>query len=148
MWPKIDRARRRLSGGASAPTVSDAADRAQAVESQVAEPPSDAASAPQAPGVGPVEDVVIILGGHEIDRLRAALERFLGNAVERPDTPARLERALSLVLARRDAPGKPRVLRRPAALSTPESWEIHLDGVDYATGSAVRQAGRTGVLVS
>ena len=141
MWPKIDRARRRLSGGASTPASSDTAQQPQG-----AEPPPGAASAPEVPVTGRVEDVMIILGSHEIDRLRAALERLLGAAVERPDTPARLERALSLVLARRESPGKPRVLRRPAGLSTPETWEIHLDGVDHAIGSAVREAGRTGVL--
>jgi hypothetical protein len=95
-----------------------------------------------------VEDVVIILGTFEVDRLRAALERLLGDAVERPDTPARIERALSLVLAGRGVPGKPSVLRRPAGLSTPESWEIRLDGVDRATGKAILEAGHTGVLAS
>jgi hypothetical protein len=73
-----------------------------------------------------------------------ALQQALGNAVERPDTPARIEHALSLVLAGRDDPGRPRVLRRPAGVSTPEAWEIHLEGVDHATGTAVRSAGRTG----
>ena len=87
---------------------------------------------------------MIVLGCLELDRLRAALQQVLGDAVEHPNTPARIERALSLLLTRLDAPGRPRVLRRPAAVSTPESWEIHLDGVDRATGKAVRDAGRTG----
>ncbi len=87
---------------------------------------------------------MIILGGIELDQLRVALQDDLGDDVERPNTPARLERALSLLLARRGAPGRPRVLRRPAAVSTPESWEIHLDGVDRAIGTAVRDASRTG----
>jgi hypothetical protein len=91
-----------------------------------------------------VEDVVIILGRVELDQLRDALKNALGDEVERPNTPARLEQALSLLLARRAAPGRPRVLRRPAAVSTPESWEIHLDGVDRATSTAVRDASRTG----
>jgi hypothetical protein len=138
MWPTIHRARRHLKVGASAPSgVLDAAEPVELDEATAVHP---------APAVRRVEDIVIILGGLEIDRLRAALERLLGDAVERPDTPARFERALAMVLARRGAPGKPRVLRRPAAVSTPESWEIHLDGVDHATGRAVREAGRTGVL--
>ena len=87
---------------------------------------------------------MIVLGQEELDHLRAALQAVLGDAVERPNSPARIERALSLLLVARGAPGKPRVLRRPAAVSTPESWEIHLDGVDRATSAAVRDAGRTG----
>lgn len=124
MWPTIDRARRRLSG---------------ALLSAV--PPSP-------PAGRPLEDMVITLGAVELDQLKAALQLFLGDAVERPDTPARIERALGLLLAHRGAPGKPRVLRRPAGLSTPEAWEIHLDGVDHATAAAVREAGRSGVFAS
>ena len=132
MWPTIDRARRRLSG---------ATEPAGGTASQ-ADPSSEPAATVPTPCR--VEDVVIVLGGQELDHLRAALQAVLGDTVERPNTPARIERALSLLLARLDAPGKPRVLRLPAALSTPESWEIHLDGVDRATGMAVRDAGRTG----
>lgn len=132
MWPTIDRARRRLSGTADPtaglPTAGD--------------PSSEPRPASADPGQ--VEDVLIVLGRQELDQLRAALQAILGDAVERPNTPARIERALSLLLSRLDAPGKATVLRRPAAVSTPESWEIHLDGVDPATGTAVRDAGRTG----
>ena len=88
---------------------------------------------------------MITLGAFELDQLQAALLLLLGDAVERANTPARIEHALALLLTRRGAPGKPRVLRRPAGLSTPEAWEIHLDGVDHATSTAVRQAGRSGV---
>jgi hypothetical protein len=124
MWPTIERARRRLSGSTE---------------------PTDGSGTPQpAPAPRRVEDVVIILGQEELDHLRAALQAVLGDAVQRPNSPARIERALSLLLLARGAPGKPRVLRRPAAVSTPESWEIHLDGVDRATSAAVRDAGRTG----
>jgi hypothetical protein len=122
MWPTIDRARRRLRGSTDPSSTSE----------------------PKAPTARRLEDVVIVLGRAELDQLRAALQDVLGDAVERPDSPARIERALSLLLARRGAPGKPRVLRRPAAVSTPEAWEIHLDGVDRMTGDAVRDAGRTG----
>jgi hypothetical protein len=129
MWPTIDRARRRLSGGSSTP----------------ADPPPTPGSVDVSTTIESApEDVVIILRGHEIDRLRQALQRSLGNLIERPDTPHRIERALSIVLAGGDALGRPRVLRRPAGISSPESWEIHLDGVDRATATAVREAGRTG----
>jgi hypothetical protein len=126
MWPTIDRARRRLSRGAQEPVVSTVP----------AEPATAAGRR--------VEDVIIVLGQLELDQLRAALQQVLGDAVERPNTPARIERALSLLLTRRGAPGRPTVLRRPAGVSTPESWEIHLDGVDRTTGTAVREATRTG----
>ena len=124
MWPTIDRARRRLSGGT----------------------PDDPAPAEITPRR--VEDLVIVLGRCELDQLRAALQTALGDDVERPDTPARIEGALSLMLARDGVPGRPRVLRRPAGVSTPEAWEIHLHGVERATGTAVRDAGRTGRFVA
>ena len=132
MWPTIDRARRRLTGASAHPG-----------SGELDGGPSAAIPAPR-----PVEDVVIILGSVEVDQLRAALEGVLGDAIERPDTPARIERALSILLARRGATGKPSVLRRPAGLSTPESWEIHLLGVDRATSRAVRAAGRNGFFAS
>ncbi len=144
MWPTIDRARRRLGGGA--PDPADGAGDA-VTPSSGRGPATDAAT--DAVGVDTMapcrtEDIVIVLGGLELDQLRTALKHALGDAVEHPNTPARLERALSLLLASRGVPGRPTVLRRPAGLSTPESWEIHLDGVERATGTAVRDAGRTG----
>jgi hypothetical protein len=120
MWPTIARARRRLSGASVSADTSESAGR-------------------------PLEDVVITLGAIELNRLQAALRLLLGDPVGRPDTPARIEHALGLLLTQRGAPGKPRVLRRPAGLSTPESWEIHLEGVDHATGAAIREASRSGI---
>ena len=146
MWPKIDRARRRLSGGTPDPGPGVGAAGEGAPEREPCGEPG--AETPPAVAPGRVDDVVIILGRFELDQLRVALQRSLGDAVERPNTPARIERALSLLLARRGAPGRPRVLRRPAGVSTPESWEIHLDGGDRATGLAVRNAGRTGRFVA
>ncbi len=78
-----------------------------------------------------------------MDRLRQALQRLFGGALDRPDTPARIEHALLLFLACASA-RPPRVMRRPAALSAPESWELRLDGTDRATAAAVRDAARTG----
>jgi hypothetical protein len=133
MWSTIDRARRRLDRAASGTTVPG--------------PETTAAQEPEAatpPPARTLDDVVIVLGPAGLDRLRIALEQALGDAVDRPDTPARIERALSLLFARRGLSGRPRVLRRPAGVSTPESWEVHLDGVEHATGTAVRGAGRTG----
>jgi hypothetical protein len=132
MWTTIDRARRRLTGALASATD---ADQGRA--------PGLAAAAPGSTS-RPVEDVVIILGSHGVDQLRRALERVLGDAVEKPDTPARIDHALTVYLSKAGLTGRPRVLRRPAGLSTPESWEIHLDGIDKATGRAVRAAGRTG----
>jgi hypothetical protein len=133
MWPTLDRARRRLSGAPAPASPSRSV---------------DVADSEPLPPARPLEDVVIIFGSFQVDNLRAALEHVLGDAIERPDTPARIELALTILLARRGVPGKPRVLRRPAGLSTPESWEIHLDGVDRATSRAVRGAGRNGVIAA
>jgi hypothetical protein len=124
MWTNLNRARRRLGGD------------------DVSTPTTEVAPDPPAPRI--VEDVVIVFGRTEIDRLRLALQAALGDTVEPPNTPARIEEALALLLDRADAPGRARVLRRPAGVSTPESWEIHLDGAEPASGIAVRDAGRTG----
>ena len=132
MWPTIDRARRRISGDSPAPDP----------EPEISICAPSAPSAPSAP-VG-IEDVVIVPGGPELEQLLRALQGFLGAAVERPDTPARIERALSGLIASRGGTGRPSVLRRPAGVSTPEAWEIHLDGVDRETSDAIRAATRTG----
>jgi hypothetical protein len=124
MWPTIARARRRLTG----------------------EPlPGESEEIDAAPRL---EDVVIIFGAGEMYQLREALEELLGDAVDKPDTPARFERALEMLLSLRGAPGTPTVLRRPAVLTTPESWEIHIDGTDRTTSRAVRSAGRAGFFSS
>jgi hypothetical protein len=129
MWPTIARARRRLTGDARR----DPDDHDDA---------STPAPAPR------LEDVVIILGAVEMFQLGEALEGELGDSIERPDTPARFERALQMLLARREAPGAPTVLRRPAILTTPESWEVHIVGTDRATSRALRAAARAGFFVS
>ena len=126
MWTTIARARRRLVGD----VLSDEAD-----ETEYAPTPR-------------LEDVVIILGAVEMFQLREALEEVLGDAVAKADTPATFEHALESLLVIRRAPGTARVLRRPAIVLTPESWEIHIDGTDRATSRAVRSAARTGLFTS
>ena len=126
MWPTIDRARRRISGDPSAPDPQ-----------------------PETPTCTPggrtgIEDVVIVPGGPELEQLLRALQGFAGAAEERPDTPARIEHALSGLVASRGGTGRPSVLRRPAGVSTPETWEIYLDDVDRETSDAIRAATRTG----
>jgi hypothetical protein len=129
MWPTIARARRRLTGE-PLPGERDE---------------GDALSSVPAPRL---EDVVLIFGAAEMFQLGEALESVFGDAIERPDTPARFERAIEMLMTARGAPGTPTVLRRPAILTTPESWEIHIDGTDRATSRALRSAGRTGFFAS
>ena len=126
MWPTIDRARRRISG-----------------DSPVPDPQPETSTCKPAAPTG-FEDVVIVPGGPELEWLLRALQGFLGATEERPDTPARIERALSGLIASRGGTGRPSVLRRPAGVSTPEAWEIHLDDVDRETSDAIRAATRTG----
>jgi hypothetical protein len=130
MWASIHRARRRLGGD------------------DVRIPALAAADAAVAPDPTPVsrhvEDIVIVFARVEIDRLRHALQAALGDMVDEPNSPARIESALGLILSLAESPGRARVLRRPAGVSTPESWEIHLDGAERASAIAVRDAGRTG----
>ena len=126
MWLTIHRARRRLAREEIGPR------RVRAPEDRAPRP------------ARPVEDIVIVFGRPEVDRLRHALQTALGDGIEPPNTPGRIETALACLLARADAPGRPRVIRLPAGVSTPESWEIHLAGAERASGMAVREAGRTG----
>ncbi len=130
MWASIHRARRRLGGDDAGIRAIAAADAAVALD--------------PAPVSRHVEDIVIVFGRVEVDRLRHALQVALGDMVDQPNTPARIESALALILSLAELPGRARVLRRPAGVSTPESWEIHLDGAERASATAVRDAGRTG----
>ena len=99
MWSTIDRARRRLDRtvtGTLPPTPG-----------RDDEPVPETAPKPEAaPIARELEDIVIVFGPAELDKLRVALQHALGSAVERPDTPARIERALSLLLAQRGAVGR------------------------------------------
>jgi hypothetical protein len=138
MWTTLSRARRRLGGdGAARPHAPD-------LDAVVLAAPVVPDVVPPMPVPRPVEDTVIVLGRVDVDRLRHALQQALGDTIEPPNTPARIEHALDLILRLAEAPGQARVLRRPAGVSTPESWEIHLQGTDRATGAAVREAGRSG----
>jgi hypothetical protein len=126
MWNTISRARRRLGGegiAAAAPTTPVPLEPATPIR---------------------IEDTVITFGHAEIDRLRHALTTALGDEVSEPNSPARIEAALTLLLSRNEAPGRPCVVRRPACVSTPESWEIHLEGAEVGSAIAVRDAGRSG----
>lgn len=125
MWSTIERARRRLSGGSAAHR-------------------DPSPTSPTMPTLSSREETVIVLRGFEVDRLGEALQNSVGSIIERPDTPDRIERALSLFFDRSGARGSATVLRRPAGLSTPESWEIHFDGADDSAVVAVREAARTG----
>jgi hypothetical protein len=126
MWPSIARARRRIG---------------------LSPGPSTAAPVAPAFGEGPddrLDAAVIVLAPADFDRLCTALAMSLGEPDERPDTPARIGAALSAVLADLGTTTRPSVLRRPATVTVPEAWEIHLTGIDPSTCERIRQAARTG----
>src|SRR6476469_734340 len=80
MWPSLERTRRLLRRDAgSTPTDHPVAVAADA---------------------SPIDDVVIAMGRTELERLGAALQSLLGPATSRPDTPVRLQAALSAAIAR------------------------------------------------
>lgn len=109
------------------------------------EPRQPAAAVP--PGHVPddrLDDAVIVLAPTDFDRLCTALAITLGDPAERPDTPARIGAALSAVLADLGTTAHPRVLRRPATVTVPEAWEIHLTNIDPPTCERIRKAARTG----
>lgn len=124
MWDIIERARRRLRGD---------------------EPSPGETSASPAAGSGNEArtDLTFALGRAELERLIGALAD--GNAVDaRPDTPARLEAALSHALEMAGGSGRPAVTRRPAGLYTPETWHIEIADADGRTQAVVDGAIRGG----
>ena len=125
MWSTLDRTRRRLLRvGTSA--------------------------APAEPMVPPVEpsDVVLAIGRPELDRLGLALQSLLGPETARPDTPARLEAALTRAVERMGGSGALRVHRRPAGLYTPEAWQVRIETVDPSVVDAIRRAIREGAFAA
>ena len=128
MWSALHRTRRRLLRVA-------------------ARPPSDTTIAQQ-PEAEPRHELIIAIGRPEFDRLGVALQAVLGPGTARPDTPARLEAALAQAIAGLGASGRPLVARRPAGLSTPEAWQVHLTEAEPVIEIAIRRAIREGVFAA
>jgi hypothetical protein len=124
MWPTLARARR-LVGRSDPPEPAPAVNDASLVDAPV-----------------PGGDVTVSLARPEVDRLAGALQSYLGPAVARPDTPARLEAALAAAVERAGGNGRPRVVRRPAGITTPEAWQIRMTGIDPRIAVAIRAATR------
>jgi hypothetical protein len=126
MWPSLARARRLLG-------------RAGAAEVVLEPGPSGLAG----PMPSEIEaEVVVSLARSDVDRLGIALQALLGPSLTRPDTPARLEAALAAAVTELGGDGRPRVVRRPAGVTTPEAWQIRLSGVDPAITDQIRGATR------
>jgi hypothetical protein len=119
MWvsKNLDRARRRFRPGADAPPTS----------------PTDSV-ADLAEG-----DVALSLVRSDLDRLIAALGRSLPAATPRPDSPARLEDGIAVVIGRIGGRGRAVVTRSPAALYSPEYWHLRIEGADARTRAAVER---------
>lgn len=128
MWPRLARARR-LIGRDASPDLIPTPDPSVA---------SDAALA----ATETAPEVVVSLARSDVDRLAGALQSLLGPSLSRPDTPARLEAALAAAVVQLGGDGRPRVVRRPAGVTTPEAWQIRLTGVDPAIADQIRGATR------
>ena len=115
MWQPLARARRRRAG-VSVPAAPDGADAETAA------------------------DLSFALSRADLDRLIGALEGLPGVEPGRPDTPALLEAALRVAIARVAGHGAPAVTRRPAGIYTPETWRIDVQGADSRTRSALERA--------
>jgi hypothetical protein len=135
MWPSIARARRRIGEVLTPSPASGTATRGAASDPGAATPATSATTS--------LEDVVIVLDGHDLEALQDALATTL-DIGDRPDTPARLGTALSALIRARGGTEVPLVIRLPAGLSTPEAWEIRFDAVEPRTCEAIREATRTG----
>jgi hypothetical protein len=78
-----------------------------------------------------------VLTRPEKDALAAVLEDRLGGAVQRLDSPARVETALAELIGRTGGHGRPLVVRSPAGLYTPEYWHIRIDDADAVTRAEI-----------
>ena len=87
--------------------------------------------------VADVGDVDVSLIRGDLDRLVSALGATLGPSLQKPDSPLRLEQALSAVIDRIGGCGQPVVTRSPAGLYTPEYWHIRVEGADLRAREAV-----------
>lgn len=123
MWTTVNRARHRFFH-----------DGGQTTETRASDPPE------------PVGDVFLALGRPELERLIRALDESHASNY-RPDTPARLEAALSTAIANRTGRGSSHVLRSPGALHTPEAWQLRIEGIDAGTYAALERAIRGGSFV-
>jgi hypothetical protein len=126
MRPSLDRTRQRLLRRPASP------------------PPAGAAAHGAAVDTGENPGFVLLLGRADFERLGGAIQADLGPGTARPDTPARLERALIGVIERRGGRGKPQVVRYPAGLYTQETWQIRFSGVDPAIEATIRSGARDG----
>ena len=80
-----------------------------------------------------------------VDRLARALQALLGPDLPRPDTPGPARSRPGRGRRPLGGDGRPRVIRRPAGLTTPEAWQVRLAGIDPDIAdqpSARRPAGR------
>ena len=124
MWPVPARARRLLRRSSDVDDIT------------IPEPVDDVDAG------APCPEMVVSLARPEVDRLAVALQGLLGPGTTRPDTPARLEAALAAAVERMGGAGRPRVVRRPAGLTTPGAWQIALTGVDPTIVDDIRAATR------
>ena len=124
MWETLERARRRL--------LRDG-------------PPSDPdRAAPPDAGAHDPGPLTFALGRTELEHLVGALTDPAAVDEGRPDTPGRLEAALSRAIDTAAGRGRPTVTRRPAGLYTPEMWHIEIAGADDRTRAALELAIRGG----
>ena len=131
MWSTLDRTRRRLLqiGTQTAPLGPDT--------------PTARRIEPEMP-----RETVLFIGRPEMERLGLALQGLLGPEIARPDTPDRLEAALTAAVTQLGGSGELRVNRRPAGLYTPEAWQVHIEMGDPAVVHAIRCAIREGVFAA
>jgi hypothetical protein len=80
----------------------------------------------------------------DLQPVLGAIRRSLGDDAVPLDSPLRLQDALAAVIRGLGGHGEVVVNRSPAALVTPEYWQIGLAGLDAPTHSALTRLFRTG----
>lgn len=80
----------------------------------------------------------------ELQRVLEAIRASLGCGHVPIDSPQRLQDALSALIAGLGGHGEVAVRRSPAALLTPEYWQIAVRGLDSATHASLARVFRLG----
>jgi len=85
------------------------------------------------PEVPPGGEFAAVLTRTEMDAFAGALVDRLGGSTPRLDSPARVQAALTELIAGLGGRGRPLVVRSPAGLYTPEYWHVTIDDADPVT---------------
>ncbi len=89
-------------------------------------------------------DAQYVFTRSDLQPVLGAIRLSLGDGSMQLDSPLRLQDALARLICGLGGRGRATVRRSPAALLTPEYWQIGLAGLDPPTHAAMLELFRTG----